>query len=57
MAGATSPAPLADFALSNLERPAGLDVFKGLFGLIDELSAEFAPDPPGQPTLAGAAFR
>src|SRR5207302_8594638 len=36
---------------------AGLAVFKGLFGLIDELSAEFATDPPGQPTLAGAAFR
>jgi hypothetical protein len=28
-----------------------------LFDLIGELSAEFAPDPPCQATLAGAAFR
>jgi hypothetical protein len=37
--------------------PTGLDVFRRLFGLIDELSAEFATDPPCQPALAGAASR
>src|ERR1700704_5581350 len=30
---------------------------KGFFDLVDELGAEFATDPPGQPALAWAAFR
>src|SRR5258707_5751715 len=46
-----------DFAVTNRERWPALTSFQGLFGLIDELSAEFATDPPSQPTLAGAAFR
>ena len=32
-----------------------LDVLKSLVDLIDEFSAQFAADPPCQPTLAGAA--
>src|ERR1700716_3721505 len=34
-----------------------LDVLKSLIDLIDEFSAQFATDPPCQPTLAGAACR
>jgi hypothetical protein len=44
-----------DFALTGPRALAGLVVLKGLFDLIDEFSAQFATDPPCQPTLAWAA--
>jgi hypothetical protein len=61
--GANKRAPL-DFALACpatggslvQERWQAL-LFEGLFPLIDELSAEFATDPPCQPTLAWIACR
>ena len=45
-----------DFALGP-RAPNSLDVLKSLVDLIDEFSAQFATDPPCQPTLAGAACR
>src|SRR3981189_3385320 len=45
-----------DFALGP-RAPNSLDVLKSLVDLIDEFSAQFATDPPCQPTLAWAACR
>jgi len=37
------------------ETPTGLDVLNALLDLVDEFGAQFATDPPCQPTLARAA--
>src|SRR5450756_1979729 len=55
--GVASASPSAPTSRLWTGSAAGRDIFKRLFDLIDELSAEFATDPPCQPTLAGAASR
>jgi hypothetical protein len=45
-----------EFAGADVAAAGQADVLPGLFGLIDELRAELATDPPGQLALARAAF-